>query len=140
MKQIMKSVFLILLSILMCVTSLPIYAIDTKNELNPRLSHMDKASFSFSVDRSGGYAKADYIGYSASFLQAKITIKVQKRFLWVFWNDVGEWSATSTSLDDVFYHEFSLNGSGTYRAEFTLEVTGTDGTVDVVTDTLESSY
>lgn len=140
MKKIMKSIFLISLAILMCITSLPIYATDTQNDINPRLSHMNTSSFSFSVDGSGGYAQADYIGYSASFVQAKITIKVQKRFLWVFWNDVGEWSATSTSLDDVFYHVFSLNGSGTYRAEFTLEVTGTDGTVDVVTDTLESSY
>ena len=39
----------------------------------------------------------------------------------------------------IFEHEMSLNGSGTYRATFMLEVTGADGTVDVITDTIENA-
>jgi hypothetical protein len=69
-----------------------------------------------------------------------LTVKVEKRFLLVFWNEVGTWSSTSTELYGYFSHVMPLNGSGTYRATFTLEVLGKDGTLDVITDTLTSDY
>ena len=138
MKKTLKSTILVMLSLLMCLTSIPVYAAESENQIAPRLSHMADASFSFDATSSVGYISADYTGYSSSFVSARLTVTVEKRFLWAFWNDVGTWTATSTDLDGVFYYEMALNGSGTYRATFTLEVTGTDGTVDVITDTLES--
>ena len=138
MKKTLKSTILVMLSLLMCLASMPVCATESENQIMPRLSHMNDASFSFDATSSVGYISADYTGYDASFVSARLTVTVEKRFLWAFWNDVGTWTATSTDLDGVFYHEMALNGSGTYRATFTLEVTGTDGTVDVITDTLES--
>ncbi len=140
MKKIIKSFLMMLLAIILCMTSLPIYATDTCSTITPRLSHMNKATFDFLADSSGGHVEVYYYGNSSSFVQAKISVKVQKQFLWVFWSDVDEWSSTSTELYGNFYHIFTLNGSGTYRAQFTLEVTGADGTIDVVTDTIENSY
>lgn len=140
MRKIIKSFLMMLLAIILCMTSLPIYATATCSTITPRLSHMNKATFDFLADSSGGHAEVYYYGNSSSFVQAKISIKVQKQFLWVFWSDVDEWSSTSTELYGNFYHIFTLNGSGTYRAQFTLEVTGADGTIDVVTDTIENSY
>lgn len=138
MKKTIKSILLILMSMLICLTSISVYAAESENQVMPRLSHMDGASFAFDATSSVGYIAADYTGYSASFVSAKLTVKVEKRFLWAFWNDVGTWTSTSTELFGSFYHEMSLNGSGTYRATFTLEVTGTDGTVDVVESVIEN--
>ena len=138
MKKTLKSTILVMLSLLMCLASMPVCATESENQIMPRLSHMADASFSFDATSSVGYIYATYTGYSASFVSAKLTVKIEKRFLWAFWNDVGTWTSTSTDLDGVFYYEMSLNGSGTYRATFTLEVTGTNGTVDVVESVIES--
>lgn len=138
MKKTIKLILLILMSMLMCLTSIPVYAAESENQVMPRLSHMAEASFTFDATSSVGYIDADYTGYAASFVSAKLTVKVEKQFLFFFWNEVGTWTSTSTELLGSFYHEMSLNGSGTYRATFTLEVTGTDGTVDVITDTIEN--
>ena len=138
MKKTLKSILLILMSMLMCLTSIPVCAAESENQVMPRLSHVGSASYSFDATSSVGYISADYTGYASSFVSAKLTVKVEKRFLWAFWNDVGTWTSTSTELLGSFYHEMSLNGNGTYRATFTLEVTGTDGTVDVITDTIEN--
>ena len=140
MKKTMKALVLIVLSMLMCMTSISAYAAESDNQVMPRLSHMDGASFAFTADSSGGHIGATYTGYSASFVSAKLTVKVEKNFLWFFWNEVGTWTSTSTKLYGDFYHIMTLDGSGTYRATFTLEVTGKDGTVDIITDTLESNY
>ena len=138
MKKTIKSILLILMSMLICLTSIPVYAAESENQVMPRLSHMDGASFTFDATSSVGYIGATYTGYSPSFVSAKLTVKVEKRFLLVFWNDVGTWTSTSTDIHGTFYHEMSLNGSGTYRATFTLEVTGTDGTVDVIESVIEN--
>ena len=138
MKKTLKSTILVILSLLMCLTSIPVCAAESENQIMPRLSHMDDASFAFDATSSVGYISADYTGYPPSFVSAKLTVKVEKRFLWAFWNDVGTWTSTSTELYGSFYHEMSLNGSGTYRATFVLEVTGTDGTVDVVDGVIEN--
>ena len=138
MKKTIKSIILILMSMLLCLTSIPVCATEEENQVMPRLSHIGDASFSFDATSSLGYIDATYTGNSASFVSAKLTVKVEKRFLWAFWNDVGTWTSTSTDIHGSFYHEMSLNGSGTYRATFTLEVTGTNGTVDVVESVIEN--
>ena len=53
-------------------------------------------------------------------------------------HNIGDYDITSVKL--CFLDEITQNGSGTYRATFTLLITGNDGTVDTVTDVIESSY
>ncbi len=140
MRKTVKKLFLVTLSLLMCLASIPVYAASAENQVMPRLSHMDDASFVFDATSSGGIIEATYTANPATFVSATLTVKVEHRFLWVFWSEVGTWTATCTDIDGIFSHVMPLNAAGTYRATFTLEVTGTDGTVDVVDTVIESSY
>ena len=143
MRKITKTLITIVLVVIMCMSSLTAFAIDdqlTANMgLSPRLSHTENTIFSFVATANGGHTEVEYYGKD-SFVRADLTVKVEKRFLLVFWNDVGEWSASSTNTEGYFFHTFALNGSGTYRATFTLKITGRDGTVDTIEQVIESKY
>lgn len=137
MKKLTKSIAIILLLTLMLITNVTAFATD--EGVNPRLSHLGSFNFSFTATEDGGYTSVRYIGY-ASFARADLNVKIEKRSLLVLWNDVAEWNASSTETDGYFGHVFTLNGSGTYRATFTLTITGSDGTQEVVTETIKSKY
>ena len=139
MKKIVKTLMLVSLAMIMCLTSIPIYASEAESGISPRLTHTNCASYSFNATSSIGYISADYTGVRATFVSAKLTVKVEKRFLFFFWDEVGTWTATNTELLGDFYYEMPLTGAGTYRATFTLEVTGTDGTVDVLDTVIENA-
>ena len=134
MRKITKTLVAILLIAVMSLTNVVAFASDEGT--NPRLSHTSGGGFSFAARDNVGYIDATYYGYD-SFVRADLNVKVQKRFLLVFWNDVYEWNASCTDLNGEFYHEFNIEKSGTYRALFTLLVTGNDGTVDTVTFEIE---
>ena len=136
MKKITKTLIAILLIAIMGMNSVTAFA--SSESPSPRLSHMSDGTFTFSATDEGGYANVVYYGYE-SFVRADLTVKVEKRFLLFFWNDVDEWSASSTEIDGHFYHVFTLEGSGKYRATFTLLVTGNDGTVDTIERVIESN-
>ena len=135
MKKIKKTLVAIMLIAIMSMTNIIAFA--TEGEINPRLSHTSDGGFSFAANDNVGYVDVTYYGYD-SFVRADLNVKVQKRFLLVFWNDVYEWNASSTEIEGLFSHTFELNGSGMYRANFTLKVTGNDGTVDTITSTIEN--
>ncbi len=137
MKRITKTLIAIFLAAVMCMTSVTAFA--SSESPSPRLSHMSDGSFTFVATAEGGYADVTYYGYD-SFVRADLTVKVEKRFLLMFWNDIGEWSASSTEIDGSFFHTFELNGSGKYRATFTLRITGNDGTVDTIERVIEDKY
>ena len=135
MKKITKTLIAVLLTAVMSMTHVVAFA--TEEGISPRLSHVCDGGFSFAATANVGYIGVTYYGYD-SFVRADLNVKVQKRFLLVFWNDVYEWNASSTEIDGEFYHEFELNDSGMYRAKFTLTITGNDGTQDIITDTIEN--
>ena len=135
MKKITKTLVAILLIAVMSTTHVAAFATD--EGISPRLSHVCDGGISFAAYDNIGHMDVTYYGYD-SFIRADLNVKVQKRFLLVFWNDVYEWNTSSTEIEGHFYHECELNGSGMYRAKFTLTVTGNDGTQDVITDTIEN--
>ena len=137
MKKFTKSIVSIMLIAILSMTNIVAFA--TNEEISPRLSHMSDAVMSFSATANGGYIDVSYDCYD-SFVRADLNVKIQKRFLLVFWNDIDEWNSYSTEIEDDFVHTFSLNGSGMYRAIFTLTITGNDGTVDTIEKTIESKY
>ena len=137
MRKITKTLVAILLIAVLSMTSITSFASD--EGIAPRLSHANNANFSFSATANGGYIDVTYLGYD-SFVRADLTVKIEKRFLLFFWTEVDTWSISSTKVDDMFSHTFSLTGSGTYRASFTLTITGNDGTVDTIPFELEDSY
>ena len=138
MKKIAKTIFILSLTLIMCLTSITTSASE-QTTVSPRLSNIANYSFAFSASSNGGSFYSNYIGYD-NFSRASITVKVEKRFLLAFWNDIGEWSSSSTNQSGSFSHVFALNGSGTYRATITLTVTGANGAVDTITDTITSKY
>ena len=127
----------IMLIAVMSMSSVVAFA--SNEGISPYLYHADRTDISFVASSSGGYVDVRYYGYD-SFVRADLTVKIQKRFLWAFWNDVTEWSASSTEVNGHFYNTLALNGSGTYKATFTLKITGTDGTVDTIEQTIQSKY
>ena len=137
MKRITKTLVAILLIAILSMTSITAFA--SGQGISPRLSHTSNANFSFSATANGGYVDVTYYGYQ-SFVRADLTVKIEKQFLFFFWTEVDTWSTSSVDIEDHFFHTFTLTGSGTYRASFTLKVTGNDGTIDTVTSEIESKY
>lgn len=137
MKKITKSLIAIFLIAIMSMSSITVFA--NSDGPSPRLSHMSDGSFSFSATANGGYVDVTYYGYD-SFVRADLTVKIEKSFLFFWWTEVSTWSASSTALNGVFYNTLPLDGSGTYRAKFTLLITGNDGTVDTIEQVIESRY
>lgn len=137
MRKITKTLIGIMLIAVLSMTSITSFA--NEQGISPRLSHTSAANFSFSATANGGYVDVTYYGYD-SFVRADLTVKVEKNFLLFWWNEVDTWSTSSTEPEDMFSHTFALDGSGKYRATFTLTVTGNDGTVDTIPDVIESRY
>ena len=137
MKKIAKTLVAIFLIAILSMTSITSFA--SEQEISPRLSHTSDGSFSFSATADGGYVDVTYYGYD-SFVRADLTVKIEKSFLFFFWTEISTWSASSTELNGEFYNTLPLDGSGTYRATFTLKITGKDGTVDTIEQVIESRY
>lgn len=136
----MKVPVAILMTLVMCFSYLllPVSAADANP--SPRLSHLSSATFGFYAGEEGGEAVVSYDGYEHSFVKAAVTFKLQKKYLLFFWEDLDEWSATSTEKYGVFAHWFTLDGKGTYKMNMSLAVMGNDGSVDVIEDSLERTY
>ena len=137
MKKRMKLLCAAMLSVVMLLSGITAFA--AEGQIMPRYSNVVDCTSTFNVGEGGGVSHISYVG-NGNFARADVTVKVEKRFLFVIWNDIGEWSSSSTNVTGYFNHVFALKGSGTYRATITLTVTGVNGTVDTITETIESSY
>ena len=138
MKKITKASLIILLTLIMCLTGITASA-NEQTGITPRLSHTEDTNFSFTASSSGGDFHVYYRGLD-SFARADLTVKLEKSFLFFFWTDMGTITASSTQQNGHFANTFALDGKGTYRATFTLRITGTNGTVDTVEQVIESTY
>lgn len=153
MKKKFSLLFAALLSaLLLCTSVLPAYATPAINSesnvatvnvatgISPRLTNCVTASFSFGVTQAGDATfYVSYEGYD-TFTYAKLTVEVQKKFLGLFWTDVDEWTGYCYDKSGMFYDSVPADGTGTYRALFTLEVYGTTGVVDVIEDEIDCKY
>ncbi len=141
MKKMTKLFLIITLITAICLGNAPIYASASEPlSVTPRWSNANSITADFSASSSGGDVFINYTGYKDSFANAVVSVKLQKKFLLFFWTDVDEWSATSTNCSDILTHTFSLNGTGTYKAIFTVEIFGINGNVDTYTTEIESKY
>jgi hypothetical protein len=117
------------------------------DQISPYYNNCYGCSCTFAVTDTGeAHVNVTYHAINDAFSEARVTVKIQKRFLGIFWKtvDIGlpnnEWIDTSTDINGVFYNSFDVDGTGTYRAIFTVEIIGIDGSVDVIEDTIESKY
>jgi hypothetical protein len=140
MKRTAKTLLILALTLVMLFTGVPTFAAEADTGVSPRLSHMGTGSFSFSALDDGGHVSITYEGYSDSFVRAEVNVRLAKKVMLFFWEDIAVWGEESTEDWGDFYHIFELDGKGTYKATITLKIYGTDGTYDLIEDSIQSSY
>lgn len=138
MKKIFKRCLLILLSLtLLCLSVLPAFA---DSQPTPRYTNTYDCVTSFGVNSSGANFAVSYTASEETFLEAKLTVTVEKKVLGLFWNDVGTWSGYCYDALGYIADTIPASGKGTYRATFRLIVYGNQGIADVIDDTIEVKY
>jgi len=147
MKRNMKRMITVFLSVLMlwcgCVSA---YASDANAGVAPCLDNAYDFAMSFAViDPGVAEFVVSYNGDPNTFMVAKLTVTFEKRFLGVFWRtvDIGwennEWVGRNADLQGEFFDSITMNGTGTYRANFTLTIYGPD-TADVIEESIVCNY
>ena len=127
-----RKICLILSCILMFVAIIPtsVFASDISLLNNNTLRNVT----AFSITDSGeARVTYQYVGYPDITTGAEITIKIEKRNLLIFWNDIVEETivVAGESYDGVY--RYQLSKTGTYRCTVTYRVSGTGGADDVIT-------
>lgn len=140
MKKTMKRITLAILTcVLCCMSIVPAFA--DNGQITPRWTNTSNTTMSFVVDDGQANFYVSYVANTSTFSQAQLRVQIQKRVLGLFWRNVGdEWVGYSTALRGDFYDYIPVDGKGTYRANFTLTVYGTQGATDVIEDTIEVKY
>ena len=147
MKQSVKTIISILLTILLlwcgCTAT---YASETDAGIAPCLDYAYDFSMAFVViDPGVADFFVSYNGNPNTFMVAKLTVTFEKRVLGVFWRTVeigtenNEWIGYNADLQGDFYDNVTLDGTGTYRANFRLQIYGADSS-DVIEKTMSKQY
>ena len=130
---------LVLTCVLLCMGVVPAFATE---QVTPRYTNTLSANLSFTVDANGAHVVATYESIQETFLQARLTVTLEKKVLGLFWTDVGDTWTSDYCYDYLGYISGTLpaNGKGTYRATFQLIVYGNQGIADVINHTAEYKY
>ena len=136
MKRTLHALLTVLLTmIILCTGVLPAFAAD--EGISTYMTNCIDSSMSFTVVDGQAHFAVTYDARASTFTQAKLTVQIQKKFLGFFWRDAADkWVGYCTDLDGMFAATIPVDGSGTYRAIFTLEVFGT-GDTDVIEETIK---
>lgn len=146
-KRILTLVLILSMLFVMGIGGFTVSAAENEKNVTPRFTNCNYCNFIFQVlDPGEAHVSVRYSAKADVFTQAKLTVKIQKKFLGLFWTtvDIGttndEWVAYSTDINGQFYNYFNVDGTGTYRAVFCVEMYGTSGVVDTIEDTIEYKY
>ena len=123
------------------------YAADAnKDVVGTRSDVYDRYVLSFNITSTGNaICDVSYTADSSVFTYSTCTIKIQKQVFLFIWSDVAvnankKWEDYSTLYADGFYHTHQLESTGKYRAVITLDIYGTGGLHDAISDTIERTY
>ena len=120
--------------------------VETKEIEQTRSDVYDHCYLRFNISSTGNaVCNVDYSADSSLFTYATCTIKIQKQVFLFIWSDVEvnankKWEDYSTSNPETFYHTHQLESTGNYRAVFTVDIYGTGGLHDTISDTIERTY
>lgn len=112
----------------------------------PCLNNTAITNTGFVIDDNGtATIKVSYIGYEGITTGATIKVKLQKKFLFFFWQDVDLGSNGNMLqyevVGDNYFNAYTLSLSkGTYRVQVEYEIRGNGGSADVLTEEIERSY
>lgn len=123
------------------------YSSSNAKTTSPRLINCEECDFTFKVfDPGEAHVLATYSAKADVFTQSKLTVKIQKKILGLFWQSLkingssDEWTAYSYAVNEAFSKSFPIDSTGTYRAVFCLEIYVTSGAVETIEDTIEYKY
>lgn len=112
----------------------------------PRFNNTATTNTDFTIDGNGkATIQVSFVGYEGITTGATIKVKLQKKFLFFFWQDVDigtngkvlQYEVTG----DYCFNSYTLSLSkGTYRVQAEYEIRGTGGSADVITEEVECSY
>lgn len=139
MKKLTQFLVVLLTVAILCTSVLPFFA-SAEGAITPYYVNTNDCDFSFIAFEGEAVAAVLYRAKSSVFSYASITVKIQKRFLGVFWSTVDEWTAIMTDVNGYIERGTPIEDTGTYRAVFTVEIYGTDGSVDTIEDKLTDTY
>ena len=140
MKKSFKLLLPLLLScVLLCMSIVPAYA---DSQPTPRFTNTIGCDMAFVVNANGAHFSVSYEAIEETFLQAKLTVKLEKKVLGLFWTQVGDTWTSDYCYDYLGYISGILpaSGKGTYRATFKLTVYGNQGIADVIDHTIDARY
>ena len=104
------------------------------NDISTYNNHTMMTYTSFAITDSGearvGYTFEGYEGITAG---AVMTIKIEKRNLLFFWNEVVEDCFVVAGVSGFGCNYYQLTSKGTYRCTVTYRVSGTTGVDDLIT-------
>ena len=94
----------------------------------------------FYITNGTAYVKVSYVGLTNVTTRAEISIKLQHRFLF-WWFDVsgGEWNDTVYGVNGSVDHSLALTDAGDFRAVINVKVYGTGSGYDEINDTPTAS-
>ena len=130
---------LLLSCVLLCMSIVYSYA---DSQPTPRYTNTIGCNMAFNVNGNGANFSVSYEAIEETFLQAKLTVKLEKKVLGLFWTEVGDTWTSDYCYDYLGYISDTIpaDGKGTYRATFKLTVYGNQGIADVIDNTIEVKY
>lgn len=139
MKKLTKFLTLLLTVATLCTGILPFLA-SAADSITPYYSNTNNCYCYFVAAEGTAEAAVMYNAKSDVFSYATVAVKIQKRFLGIFWSTVDEWEETCYDVNGYVENSTALEDTGTYRAVFTVEIYGKDGSVDTIEDKITSTY
>ena len=130
----MKRIAFLLVICLLCSFGTSIVSSAEENNISSRLNNVNTVNCYFEISNNIATSQVFVKGYAGVTTGITVKCTLEKRaLLGLWWSDVNEWTATSSSVTDTFTFTESV-GSGTYRCSFEVTVYGSGGSADVVTD------
>ena len=127
--------FILLFSMMIVGTIVPISA--EGSEMNLRYNNAATVNSSFVVQSGDAVVNVNYSGYQGVITEVRISVKLEKRTLLLFWKDVTEWQTVSTDYWGYYEYRYAVS-NGTYRATIHVEVDGINGATDIIDSEFKS--
>ncbi len=140
-----------LISIILCIavlSSVLVFSASAEgNEgIAPCLNNTATSTTRFVIENGVAYVSLNYNGYPGVTTGATITTKIQKKFLFFFWQDVdigmpnNQWVDEVTQVNYVGGHTANITSKGTYKAVVQYVIRGSGGAADVLNAEIEFEY
>ena len=137
---------LISLTIFFNLTAIAVSANTDNTEISPYLNNVVSTNTSFEIEDDGtAKIKVGFVGYKNITTGATIRIKIQKRFLLLFWRDVDLGTENNVWVHEVYVSNFEyihqiLLTKGTYRIQVEYQIRGSGGSTDTLSEEIERTY